>query len=217
LKIFIPIKENSQRVPNKNFRELSGCPLYKHTLLKLKNFEVYVDTDSEHIIREIREDERLRNVNVFRRKRFLEGDKTSVCRLIQEWISDYDIQGVVCQLHVTSPFLKVETLERARKLIDTGYDSIVSANRIQARFWREETYGFCPVNHNPTRLQQTQDLPVYYEENSLFYLFKSENFVRTNMRIGENPFFYTCSFPENIDIDTEDDWEMATLMAVKSI
>ena len=47
MKIFIPIKEISQRVPKKNFRLFDGAPLYKHTLYKLKDFEVYVDTDSE--------------------------------------------------------------------------------------------------------------------------------------------------------------------------
>ena len=46
MKIFIPIKENSQRVPGKNFREFGGAPLYKHTLYKLSNKSIYVDTDS---------------------------------------------------------------------------------------------------------------------------------------------------------------------------
>ena len=34
--IYIPIKENSQRVPNKNFREFCGKPLWEHTIDKLK-------------------------------------------------------------------------------------------------------------------------------------------------------------------------------------
>ena len=57
--IFIPIKENSQRVPRKNFREINGVPLYKHTLYKLSDYEVYVDTDSTEVILDIESDERL--------------------------------------------------------------------------------------------------------------------------------------------------------------
>ena len=44
--IFIPIKENSNRVPNKNFRAFGSKSLYEHTLDKLTDFNVFVDTDS---------------------------------------------------------------------------------------------------------------------------------------------------------------------------
>ena len=47
LKIFIPIKKDSQRVPGKNFRIFNGEPLYKHTLLKYSKDEVWVDTASD--------------------------------------------------------------------------------------------------------------------------------------------------------------------------
>ena len=93
--------------------------------------------------------------------------------------------------------------------INVEIDSIVSCNIHQTRFWRFENYGFCPINHNPGVLQQTQDLPKYYEENSLFYAFRSNHFVNTKMRIGNSPYFYETKFPENLDIDTEDDFKIA--------
>ena len=40
MKIFLFIKDKSERLPNKNFLQLGGVELYKHTLLKLKYFEV---------------------------------------------------------------------------------------------------------------------------------------------------------------------------------
>ena len=46
-------------MPKKNFRLFNGVPLYKHTLYKLKDFEVYVDSDSEEILKQIKEDENL--------------------------------------------------------------------------------------------------------------------------------------------------------------
>ena len=49
--IYIPIKENSQRVPQKNFREFHGKPLWEHTIDKLKDFQVVIDTDSDDIIK----------------------------------------------------------------------------------------------------------------------------------------------------------------------
>ena len=48
----VPIKSQSKRVKNKNFKKINGKPLYKYLLDKLKftNFnEIYVDSDSSEI------------------------------------------------------------------------------------------------------------------------------------------------------------------------
>lgn len=211
--VFIPIKEISQRVPKKNFRKINGIPLYKHLLYKLKNKKVYIDTDSDIIINEIKADPLIDNVIVYKRKKDLLGHETSVCDLIENFILEKNISNeIICQVHVTSPFIKYKTLTDAILKFKKGYDSVVSCNTYQNRLWRKESYGYCPINHNPLKLEQTQDLAVYYEENSLFYMFKSNKFLKTKSRIGLNPFFYPCSFPENIDIDTEDDWNIVKIM-----
>jgi N-acylneuraminate cytidylyltransferase len=204
--VFIPIKEISQRVPGKNFRDLNGESLYKRCLLKLSDYNIFVDTDSDKILSSINEDKRLNHVTPYMRDKDLTGHEISVCSLIERFISKYDFKNKqICQIHVTSPFLKLETLEIAKSYMN-NYDSVVSCNTYQNRLWRKEDYGYCPVNHNPLKLEQTQDLPIFYEENSLFYIFNSSNFLKTNCRIGKNPYFYECNYPENIDIDTEDDW-----------
>ncbi len=206
--IFIPIKENSQRVPRKNFRELNGVPLYKHTLYKLTNYDVYVDTDSDEIAAGIKMDTKLSNVTVYRRSTDLMGDDVSVCDLIKDFILSKEIHHqYLCQMHVTSPFITDEILNKAFNYLQ-NHDSVVSCNKVNTRFWRKENYGYVPVNHNPMKLEQTQDLPTYYEENSTFYIFDVEMFKKTNTRIGFNPYFYPIGFPHNVDIDTEDDWNI---------
>ena len=203
--IFIPIKHISQRVPNKNFRIFNNEPLYKNTLLKFTQDEVWVDNDSDVIIDQIRKDERLNNINLIKRKKTLLGHKTSVCDLITNFIKEKQITEPIVQIHVTSPFLKRETIVKAYKNIN-NYDSIVSCNLHQSRFWRKESYGYTPVNHNPIKLEQTQDLPTYYEENSAFYIFEPNVILTSGNRIGANPFFFPISRPENLDIDVEQDW-----------
>jgi CMP-N-acetylneuraminic acid synthetase len=211
--IFIPIKELSQRVPNKNFRLVDGIPLYKRCLYKLKDFKVYVDTDSERIIKQINKDDNLNHVSAYVRKKELLGHETSVCSIIHDFIKRYDIvDKTICQIHVTSPFLTSETLSKAMKMMN-NYDSVVACNAYQNRLWRKENYGYAPINHNPLRLEQTQDLPMYYEENSLFYIFNSKYFAQSGSRIGINPYFYVSSYPENVDIDTEDDWKLVKNLA----
>tara|TARA_R110002096_G_scaffold355320_5_gene548556 strand:- start:1506 stop:2192 length:687 start_codon:yes stop_codon:yes gene_type:complete len=210
MKYFIPIKEQSQRVPKKNFRSFANLPLYKHTLYKLKDFEVYVDTDSEEIIKEVKKDKNLSHVTAYKRSPRLVDHNISVCKLIKHFIvhEQQSIENdIICQIHVTSPFLSVATLVAAAKKFDEGHDSVTSCTPVQKRFWRKEEYGMCPVNHNPMILQQTQDLPVYYEENSLFYMFYSDIVLNSGNRIGKNPHFYPTSFLESLDIDTENDWD----------
>lgn len=207
MKIFIPIKHESQRVSNKNFRMFAGEPLYKHTLLKLKDHSVYIDTDSQIVLKEVETDPRLKHVTGYQRKNNLQGHKVSVCDLIKNFITTYGMSEPIVQIHVTSPFLDIKTLEEAYSYMNY-HDSVVSCNVYNSRFWRKEKYGFCPVNHNPLKMEQTQDLPTIYEENSAFYIFYPKVIMTTGNRVGKNPYFYPLGAPENLDIDTEEDWEI---------
>lgn len=206
--IFLPIKQHSQRVPRKNFRDFGGEPLYKVALLKYKQHSVYVDTDSPELTREIKKDKRLSHVTVVPRQDSLKGDLVSVTDIIKDFIMRYNIEDTIAQIHVTSPFLKEETVTKASQYL-TEYDSVVACNVYKSRFWRKEKYGYCPVNHNPVKMEQTQDLPTLYEENSAFYIFQPSVVLKFNSRIGISPYFYPISSPENLDIDTEEDWEAA--------
>jgi CMP-N-acetylneuraminic acid synthetase len=203
--MYIPIKHVSQRVPGKNFRLLDGIPLYKHCLLKYRDFDVYVDTDSDEISEGIKSDPRLSNVTVYKRSESLIGHEVSVCDLISEFITKFNIESPVIQTHVTSPFLNSDVLKEAYVRMIT-HDSVVSCNSYNSRFWRREEYGYCPVNHNPLKLEQTQDLPPLYEENSAFYIFNPDVIKTTGNRIGKKPYFYVMNYPDNLDIDTEEDW-----------
>lgn len=209
--IFIPIKHNSQRVARKNFRRFGSEPLFKRTLLKFNKHQIFVDTDSQEIIDLITRDNRLTHVNVFPRSETLRGDQISVCDLIKDFIERNNFSKPLAQIHVTSPFLSQNTLNLASQQIGK-YDSVVSCNAHNSRFWRKENYGYCPINHNPVKMEQTQDLPTIYEENSAFYIFKPEVILQYNSRIGQNPYFYPIDSTESIDIDTENDWAFASVL-----
>lgn len=204
--IFIPIKHNSQRVPNKNFRLFEGKPLWERTIDKFANtkYKVYIDTDSEDVIKKCSS----RNVVAFKRNKNLIGDQVSVVELLKDFRKSFKIKSPICQIHVTSPFLQINHIDAAfNKILLEDYDSVFSANIIQSRFWRKEKYGLCPVNHNPMKLEQTQDLPKLYEENSYLYAFKPE-VLDLNNRIGYNPYILEINYPYNLDIDTEEDWKL---------
>lgn len=214
--IYIPIKKNSQRVPLKNFREFNGKPLWEHTIDKLKDFEVVVDTDSEEIITACIDK---KWVSPYLRPENLRGDKVSVVDLIKNYTDKRELtdEEWICQVHVTSPFLSVEHLHLLKKeTYNCNYDSKFSVDIIQNRFWRNEEYGLSPVNHNPMKLEQTQDLPPYYMENSYLYLFKV-GVLKYGNRIGKNPQVMPVGFPHNLDIDTEQDWEVVKAISLMNI
>lgn len=239
--LFIPIKEHSARVSRKNFRDFNGVPLYMYTLNKYvdKDVSVYVDTDSEEVMGALdmmHLDGKMLNVTPMSRKKSLRGDNVSVNLLIENFIDTHidkerwrDVW--IGQIHVTNPFLSAETVLDALCKAESdgtvyedtadareGFDSVASVTTHNCRFWRNDGYGFCPVNHNPMKLEKTQDLPTFFEENSCFYIFNPHNFKAFgSYRVGKSPLFYPVNFPENIDIDTENDWCICNSLAKSGV
>ena len=66
------------------------------------------------------------------------------------------------------------------------------------------------------KLEQTQDLPPYYMENSYLYLFKV-GVLKFGNRIGKNPQIMPVGFPYNLDIDTEEDWKVVKAISLMNI
>ena len=65
-KIFITIKENSQRVKKKNFIKFkNNIPLFKLLIYKLNKFRIFVDTDSKKIMKSIINDKLIKNTTIY--------------------------------------------------------------------------------------------------------------------------------------------------------
>jgi len=114
------------------------------------------------------------------------------------------------QTHSTNPLLTANTLERAIYEYFASlpnFDSLFSVTKFQTRFYWESGK---PVNHNPQELLRTQDLPPIFEENSNIYLFSKESFIKAgDNRIGLKPKMFVMDKAEAVDIDEEEDWQLA--------
>ena len=210
MKHFIIIKEYSERVPNKNFLDLGGKPLYKHLLDELKGQEVFIDTDSEKLYESLKGSE----VTCFKRSTEcinLEVDSSfkvsPVLMMINNFLDRYviDENEIIITPHVTSPFIKLSTIREATKKLNEGYDSVLACTE-----HREFTYfKGKPVNFNPEVVQKTQDLEPIVMGNGAFFIFTKKTFKEGNNRVGKKPYFYPINFPESVEIDYEPDFEMA--------
>ena len=216
IKALIFMKEHSERVPGKNVRPMCGRPLFHwimDSLIRSQYIqEVIVNTDSISIAENAR-----RNFGaiIHMRPDYLLGDRVGASPLIA-----YDVAHTkgeyFFQTHSTNPLLRIETIDRAIEAFfgQNEHDSLFSVTSVQKRFyWPDGT----PVNHDPSRLIRTQDLPVIYEENSCFYIFTRSSFELSRNRIGERPMLFPIDSMEAWDIDEELDFAVAETLMAKRI
>jgi len=210
------MKLNSERIKGKNFKSFAGKPLFMwilDSLLAVKSIDkIVINTDARDLLKEngITENDR---VLIRDRKPELCGDKISM-----NWVLGDDIDNVDSNLylmtHTTNPLLSSKTIEKALANFENDnqqYDSLFMVNRVQTRFYKED---MTPVNHDPDNLLRTQDLEVWYEENSCMYIFTKHSFKKTNGRIGEKPKMFITPILESIDIDEQENWIMAESLAL---
>ena len=209
----VPMRHHSQRVPGKNYRPLAGKPLFHYivnTLLKVPQIsQVVVDTDSEQVMAGLRQN--FPSVMILERPEALRADKVSM--------NDILIHDTGCveadlylQTHSTNPLLTTGTIEKAIHAFLKVYpdnDSLFSVTRLQSRLY--DAIGNA-LNHDPSILLQTQDLPPVFEENSCIYLFNRQNLMDRHNRLGLHPMMFEMDAAEAWDIDEELDFSVTEFL-----
>lgn len=206
----VPMRHHSERVPGKNYRLLAGRPLYHHIVQQLLACpyiaQVVIDTDSAWIAEDA--DRHFPAVKIMERPEHLRAGTTPMNDVLLHAVEQVTAD-LFLQTHSTNPLLTTETISRAiTSLLDEypAYDSLFSVTRIQTRLWDALAR---PVNHNPSVLLRTQDLPPMYEENSCLYLFTAETLREQHNRIGRRPLLFEIERAEAWDIDDELDFRLA--------
>lgn len=213
----VPMRHVSKRVPEKNYRHLLGQPLYVYILESLlacsQISKIVVDTDSDVIMEGVRA--RFPEVKILVRPEHLCGDEVPMNQILF-YDSTEEPADIYIQSHSTNPLLSAKTISNAIQAFLENYpknDSLFSVTRVQTRLW--DAHGH-PINHNPSILLRTQDLPPIYEENSCLYIFGRESLIHHQNRLGDNPMMFEIDPAEAWDIDEEIDFLIAEfLMSLK--
>ena len=208
----IPARSGSKRLPNKNIRLLGDKPLIAWTIEAAKNIvglDVIVSTDSVEIALIAEE---YGATIPWIRPRDLSTDTataTDVCLHALDWYEKSKQCSAVMLLQPTSPF-------RTRETIIKGMNSIYDGSVIGVSKCSEIPYWAFTKNGNtlsplfPGGLQQrSQDLPDTYRVNGSFYLIRSNLLRKYRSIIGRILVPLITEYPENIDIDTEEDLHAA--------
>ena len=210
--LLLPMKGNSERVPNKNLKLFNGKPLFHAVIDELINSKyinkVIINTDSD-LIANSAINAYQDFVYIHERPKNIQGDFVSMNKIIEYDLNNSD-SDIYIQTHSTSPLLSVKSIDAAiEKMISKSinFDSIFSVTKIQTRFYDKNGV---PFNHDPNELLRTQDLEPLFEENSGFYIFTKDSFKNAkNKRIGLKPLMFEIDKIEAIDIDEPSDFIIA--------
>lgn len=205
----VPMRENSERVPGKNYRLLAGRPLFHHILLTLavcpQIAEIAVDTDSVKIKEGIAQN--FPAVRVLDRPVHLRAGEIPMNEILLHDTAQVQADFYL-QTHSTNPLLRAETIEKAISAFlkaSPQKDSLFGVTELHTRLYDANGKA---INHNPDELQRTQDLPPVYEENSCLYIFSRSTLEKHGHRIGSAPIMFSVPRDEAWDIDEELDFQI---------
>jgi len=206
----IPVKIFSDRCSGKNIRLLNGVPAIEWVVAALNK----VDEIDETI--------------VYCSDPMIEGFITSPHRFVQrcecldtndknfhdifKYLTEVDnIHSDLWVLHhATSPFVRPETIREMLKMVTLhDFDSAFLTYKLQKYMWMLGK----PFGWTRNDIGSTQLIEPMYVEASGPYIFPEQLFRDRNRRTGRFPYMKVSSIFEAWDIDTEDDFKMAKLIA----
>ena len=120
----------------------------------------------------------------------------------------------ICYLHVTSPLLSDTSLVQAIKLFLKSYpkyESLASVSVIKEYLW----YKNKPINYDYLNHPKSQNLPEYLSLNFAINIISKKIMENKKLLVQKGYLPYVLNYPENIDVDTEDDFEFAEYLFKK--
>lgn len=172
---FVPIKLNSQRLPNKMFLTLGDkkiCQYIFDILLEVKkniDMDIYCYCSDEKIIPFLPND-----VIFLKRPKYLDSNETKGLDIYKNFCKNINAD-IYLLCHATSPFIsKNSILDGVKSVLNYNYDSSFSVGKIKTYCW----YKNKPLNYSLENIVKTQDIePVYYE-NSAFYIIEELDLIQ---------------------------------------
>lgn len=211
----VPARGGSKRIAHKNLIRIGGRSLVSKTLQVASESEIFkkiiLTSDDSKILAEANA---FPNVVQDKRPAELSTDKASTMDVIAHVIASQDEEfDCICLLQPTSPFRSVRNIKEAfEQFINQKSDSLVSVKNV-------DTNPFHIVIKNGSALEtlipsdlfnkRTQEQPDMYCLNGAIYFARTAYFKKNKTFLGNNAEIYKMSADESIDIDTEEDLQVA--------
>ncbi|HQM22933.1 MAG TPA: cytidyltransferase [Kiritimatiellia bacterium] len=206
----IPARMGSQRLKQKNLRELAGVPLITRAIRKCKAAGVFDEiwVNSEHLA--FGEIALAEGVQFHRRPEALGNNQATSEQFVREFLEAHPCEFVV-QVHSIAPLLTVQEIVGFVNELKTGnWDCLLSAEPIQI----ECTYRGQPVNFTFSQKTNSQDLKPVQRISWSITGWRRETYLiaaeagRCATYVGRIGFFPVNRLAGHV-IKTEDDLRMA--------
>ena len=220
MKIFTIIKEESKRIPDKNFSDVNGHPLWWHLLSELEGLDVTVNTDSQKFIKQLRSSN-LKSIKVIKRlQKHIDWenneniDSSPVEDMLFQFCETIERSEIVVLTHVTSPYLKKQTIFDAVDVLQNDHKSksIHSVHQVQDFVWLKRATEARPVNFCTDRVQRTQDLSPILVSKGAFFIAKAGDILDQRSRLPEPLLFFPLDHMQAVEIDNFGDLKFARLL-----
>ncbi|SMY16427.1 cytidylyltransferase domain-containing protein [Photobacterium aquimaris] len=205
----VPAKGCSDRIPSKNSQLLDGKPLFINMLEKLLQCpsinEVWLDTDSNEFIEIASE----LPIQIMKRDPKLASNTTDGNALFLNEVTHIDAD-IYLQVLCTSPFIDIETIEKTLTTLihDPSYDSAVMVRKEKQYQWNNNHPSY-DIDHIPNSI----DLPDTIIETMGMYVMYRKHAINLQRRIGNNPYLVYATPIEAIDVNWNEDFQLANLIA----
>lgn len=215
----------SKRLPGKNLKKLHGTPLIEYTIksAKLSKYinRFMVSTDNQEIA------ELAINAGAevpFLRPSYLAEDHSNPIDACLHVLSEYKSRegyepDIIVLLQPTSPLRTEKHIDEAINLLQQkNADSVLSVCPMEyppntfIKMKKEGT--IAPYFHNTT-LKQLESNINFFRLNGAIYAVKTSYLNQNKSFYSENTYPYVMSHNQSIDIDTELDFQIASILMGK--
>ena len=123
--------------------------------------------------------------------------------LLKYWIKKEPGYDYYFQAHVTSPFVKTESIKMCvNQLINSKkFNSIYTAVKEYSWYW----FNNKPINFKKYSLTRSQELKPIIRDITFLYGISKKEFLKRNSRIGSKPCTFLVTNEEAVDINEKFD------------
>ncbi|NJN27807.1 MAG: acylneuraminate cytidylyltransferase family protein [Cyclobacteriaceae bacterium] len=218
--VFLPTRTGSQRVKDKNTKPFGGFQngllgLKLKQLLQVDGIVIYLSTNdplSKRIAADI--DSSGLKIKVIDRPNELCLDSTLLSDLI-DYVPSIIYEAHILWTHVTSPLIHSGLYQKAIDIylnqLGHGFDSLMTVRKLHEFLWSAEDNDFVSFDRKIIKWPRTQDIKPLFQVNSGIFLAPRKRYLLGD-RIGDRPYLLELNSFESMDIDWNEDFELAELI-----
>ena len=209
--IIIPARGGSKGITLKNLTILNKKPLLDFSVnasLKSKFItKTIVSSDHPKILARAQK----LGAEIIKRPKLLATDSAKIEPVIEHTLkhlkSEFNYTpDVIVLLQNTSPLRTKKHIDEALNLfLNSKYDSILSCYRSHYFLWTSKNNKLLPVNHDPKKRPNRQQMNDQFIENGAIYITTYAAFKKSHCRISGKIGLFEMPQKLSIDIDTKSD------------